>query len=138
MDGIHDQDEVIDLTGAARPDQTPVPGAQWDELHGRWERWDEAVGSWVIVGGDDGGRLVLPPDESVVPAFFARELHHLDELEAEAEESHIIDVDRLAAPQRPVPGAQWNEVVGRWERWDEAASAWVEARAQAPADRSSS
>ncbi|MEQ1787891.1 MAG: hypothetical protein ABL966_12620, partial [Acidimicrobiales bacterium] len=33
----------------------PVPGAQWDELHGRWERWDRVGQYWVVIGdaGDE-------------------------------------------------------------------------------------
>jgi hypothetical protein len=130
MDGIH-RDEVIDLTSTARPDRAPVPGAQWDELHGVWECWDDAVESWVIAGGTEGGRLVPRPDGNVVPPFLRREIEHLEEIEAEAEAAHIIDVDRLAEPPRPMRGAQWNEVLGRWERWSDEAGAWVEARARA-------
>lgn len=133
MADIHEHDLVIDLR-RARPGEPPVPGAQWDELRGRWERWDESADAWVIVGGDEDGHRVLPPAANVVPPYNAKELQHLEELEAE--EVHVIDVDRLAAPPRPVPGAQWNEVLGRWERWSEMAGAWVEARAAARADSS--
>lgn len=126
-DARHDDERVIDLDRLAQPVAPPVPGAQWDELHRRWERWDELAGSWMIVGD---GASVPRPDVEAVPAFLARELHHADDIDAVVD--HIIDVDRLAAPSQPVPGAQWNEVVGRWERWDEAAGAWVEARADAP------
>ena len=27
-----------------------MEGAQWDEVHRRWEVWDEAAGEWVVVG----------------------------------------------------------------------------------------
>lgn len=127
-DPMHDDQNVIDLDRLARPDEPPVPGAQWDELRGRWERWDEAAGTWMIVGQ---GAPVPRPDIEAVPAFLTREIHHAEDLEAN-EPIHIIDVDRLAAPTQPVPGAQWNEVVGRWERWDESAEAWVSARVDAP------
>lgn len=123
-----DDPQVIDLDRLARPAEPPVPGAQWDELRGRWERWDEAAGTWMIVGQ---GAPVPRPDIEAVPAFLTREIHDAEELEAN-EPIHIIDVDRLAAPPQPVPGAQWNEVVGRWERWDEVAGAWVDARVDAP------
>lgn len=123
-DARHDDERVIDLDRLAQPVEPPVPGAQWDELHRRWERWDEFAEAWMIVG-DDSGEPVRPPAEHLIPDFLARELLHADEAEAEA--PHIIDVDRIVAPTQTVPGAQWNEVVGRWERWDEFAGAWVEA-----------
>lgn len=103
-----------------------MPGAQWDELHGLWERWDERSGSWKPVGDAADPRRPSPPDP--LPAILARELQHEAELDAEEEADHIIDIDRIALPERPVPGAQWNEVVGRWEVWSEAAGAWEEAR----------
>ena len=40
-DDENETDRVIDLDRMARPGDPPVAGAQWDELHGRWERWDE-------------------------------------------------------------------------------------------------
>jgi hypothetical protein len=124
LEDPQDHDQLIDLTRTPRQGDPPVPGAQWDELHERWEHWDDAAEAWTIVG-DATGAPVLPPHENPIPAFLARELLHADEVEEEV--IHIIDVDRLAAPAQPVPGAQWNEVVGRWERWDEAADGWVEA-----------
>jgi hypothetical protein len=128
-------DQVIDLDRAARPGSPPVPGAQWDELHGRWERWDEAAQGWRIVGAT--GDIVRPPSEGPVSAFLAAEVARSGQPEAvvdtpdEDEDDgrvHVIDVDRLAAPPQPVPGAQWNEVRGRWERWDDVLEEWVEAR----------
>lgn len=33
------------------PDEPPpVHGAQWDEVHGCWERWSERDGQWHVVG----------------------------------------------------------------------------------------
>lgn len=117
--------EPIDDVGrAAEPGDPPAPGAQWDEVHGRWERWDEATGEWAIVG-DDVGDGVAPAAENPLPPFLARELRLAEDLEAVHTE--VADVDR-ASPSGPAPrGAQWNEVEGRWERWDEGAAAWVEA-----------
>lgn len=131
-DGTHERERVIDLTSGGLPGPSPVPGAQWDELHLCWEVWDEAAQGWMIVG-DDSGRRILPLDEvPLPPPLLARELIHADEIDPL--ENHVIDIDRMAAPTQSVPGAQWNEVVGRWERWDEAAGSWVEARADRPAD----
>jgi hypothetical protein len=116
---------VVDLTRATPTTPPPEPGAQWDELHRRWERWDEDAQDWVIVG--DPGDGVDPTEENPLPAYLARELVLAEDIEED--EPHIIDVDRVATPPSPVEGAQWNEVVGRWERWDDDAQAWVEARA---------
>jgi hypothetical protein len=127
--GPRDQDRIIDLARAAQPGSPPVAGAQWDELHLRWEIWDEAAHAWMVVG-DESGELIRPGDDAPLPPpLLARELIHAEEIDPV--ERHVIDVDRLAAPPQPVPGAQWNEVLGRWERWDDAAGAWVEAVAGA-------
>ena len=115
---------VDDLERQAERGDPPVPGAQWDELHRRWEHWDESAQMWVVVG-DDPGDGVAPAVENPLPALLARELLEDDEIEARHET--VADVDR-SSPQGPAPrGAQWNEVTDRWERWDEAAEAWVEA-----------
>lgn len=101
-----------------------MPGAQWDELHNRWEHWDEESGAWVVVG--DPGSARAPGDENPLPPLLAREITLGDEVEAAG--PHVPDVGRAAKPTGPAPhGATWNEVVGRWERWDDAAEAWVEA-----------
>lgn len=122
-----DDERVIDLDRAAQPGDPPVPGAQWDELHARWERWDEADQRWVILGDD--GRVAGDASINRIPALLARELLRPPPVEEDAAaEPKIIDIDRLATPKHSVPGAQWNEVHGRWERWDDAAGAWVEAR----------
>ena len=114
---------VHDVDRAPVEGEPPVPGAQWDEVHRRWEHWDEAKQAWVVVG-DDAGDGVAPEEENPLPALLARELQHAEELEA-AEEPDVPDVERAPEPPAHVPGAQWNEVAGRWERWDEAAAAWV-------------
>jgi hypothetical protein len=132
MGSTYESDRVIDLRSAAKPGEPPVPGAQWDELHGRWEHWDEAAGSWLIVG-DSSASPVLPPARNAIPTSLANELGSHHDVDAEREPVHIVDVDRIVAPAESVPGAQWNEVVGRWERWDDAAQAWVEARADSHA-----
>lgn len=116
--------EVDDLERAARAGDPPVPGAQWDELHRRWEIWDDDAQAWVVVG-DSAGDGVAPVDENLLTPTLARELQHADELDATAEV--VPDIDREAAQGEPPPGAQWNEVAGRWERWDDASGAWVEA-----------
>jgi hypothetical protein len=119
---------VEDVDRAPTPGEPPVPGAQWDELHRRWELWDEGTEEWVVVG-DDPGEGVAPSDENLLPPTLARELLHADEVEARPHLT-IDDVDR-SSPQGPAPrGAQWNEIVGRWERWDEATDSWVEAKAE--------
>lgn len=120
---------VQDYVRAPQPGSAPVPGAQWDELHSRWEVWDERGQQWLAVDPVTGERSVPTDELPVPPPLLARELVHAEEIDPI--EDHVIDIDRLAAPPRPVPGAQWNEVVGRWEIWDEAASAWVEALADA-------
>lgn len=146
-------DPVIDLreepqTARAAPGAPPVPGAQWDELHGCWEVWDEADQVWRIVGHGSGVREAAQPRSAAaartaaaeaaaaaaLPPRLLRELLHAQEIDPV--EEHVIDLDRLARPPQPVRGAQWNEVAGRWERWDEVAGEWVEARAEEPSDAS--
>jgi hypothetical protein len=117
---------VDDLARLPERGDPPVPGAQWDELHRRWEVWDDVAETWVVVG-DDAGDGVAPEAENLLPPLLAREMLHADEVETQHQA--VADVDR-ASPQGPAPrGAQWNEIVGRWERWDETAAAWVEATA---------
>jgi hypothetical protein len=115
--------EPVDDVGRTAPPQgdPPVPGAQWDELHGRWEHWDETAQAWVIVG--DRGDGIAPEDENTMAPALARDLLHADEMELEHVE--VADVARAAEPTEGPPGAQWNEVEGRWDRWDEATGAWV-------------
>lgn len=112
---------VDDVHRNAIPGEPPVPGAQWDELHERWEHWDEAKQAWVVVG--DPGDGVAPDEENLMGATLARELLHADELDAE--HVPVPDVERAAEPAVGPPGSQWNEVEGRWDRWDDATRAWV-------------
>jgi len=123
-----DADRVIDLDRPATR-EAPVPGAQWDELHERWEFWDEATHSWHSV--DAEGRHATRPEATGLPQI--EPLHaSVSPVPADAEEDerpHLLDLDRLAEPAVHVPGAQWNEVTGRWERWDDSAEAWVEVNA---------
>lgn len=107
--------------------EPPVPGAQWDEVHRRWERWDAEAQAWRVVG--DPGDGVDPADESDLPATLVRVLTHEtedipDELRHAMPEHQVV---RVPEPDEGPPGAQWNEVRGRWERWDDGAGAWVEA-----------
>ncbi len=121
-------ERVIDLTG---PSAAPVPGAQWDERHGRWLRWDESADGWLVVGDEASGTVELPADVPVSD-IVRRELQRAEYERAHPEEvTRVIDVDRAAAPPQPIPGAQWNEVRARWERWDDVIEEWVEARADA-------
>ena len=119
----HEPDQVIDLRSEA-PGPAPVKGAQWNERRRRWEVWDDAVQAWMIVG-DEPGERTLALDDTALPPLLARELLHADEIDAPAH--HVVDITRTPPPPIPVPGAQWNEVAARWERWDQRAGAWVEA-----------
>ena len=103
------------------PGAPPEHGAQWDEVHGRWEKWDDVLLAWVVIG--DAGDGVEPAAEETLPPLLASELVHAEELEAADEV--IDDVDRRPEPAQHVPGAQWNEVLGRWERWDDGVGEWV-------------
>jgi hypothetical protein len=114
-------DPVDDVERSPVAGDPPVPGAQWDELHGRWEVWDEGAQAWVVVG--DVGDGISPEDENPLPSLLARELLHADE--QDLEHQPVDDVPRAAEPGEGPPGAQWNEVEGRWDRWDDATGAWV-------------
>ena len=127
----HEPDRVIDLRSGG-PGPAPVRGAQWNERRRRWEVWDDAARAWMIVG-DEPGERILALDDAELPPLLARELLHAEEIDTP--DHHVVDIDRAPPPPRPVPGAQWNEVVGRWEQWDQAVGAWVEAVAD---DRSRS
>lgn len=117
---------VGDFDRAAVPGEPPVAGAQWDELYRRWEIWDEAAKDWVAVG-DDPGAPIAPADENPLPSSLARVTLAADDLVTE----HITPSEhRVPEPGLPPEGSQWNEVRGRWERWDAAADDWVEATDQ--------
>ena len=120
---------VDDLDRSASQGEPPVPGAQWDELHRRWEQWDETSQTWVIVG--DPGDGIAPEAESQMAPTLARDLLHADEMEFQ--HMPVADVARAPEPTEGPAGAQWNEVTDRWERWDEAAGEWVAADADPPA-----
>jgi hypothetical protein len=119
------REHVGDKERAAQPGEPPVEGAQWDEVHQRWEHWDEASRAWVVVG-DLAGDGIAPADENPLPPLLARELLLAADLEA-GDAAPVVDVEREPEPDAGPPGAQWNEVLARWERWDDAAGAWVEA-----------
>jgi hypothetical protein len=64
-----------------------------------------------MVGGVDGGG----PIRASIWARGTAEHHE-----------PVADVARAPEPsERPDPHAQWNEVSGRWEVWDEDAQVWV-------------
>ena len=116
---------VEDVDRAPEGGEPPVKGAQWDEVHQRWEAWDDATEQWVVVG--DAGDGIDPSEENPYTAHLARELHHADEVIGDHEV--VADIPRDAPPGPAPRGAQWNEVAGRWERWDEASASWIEAAA---------
>ena len=118
----------LDLDRQPRPAGPRVWGAQWDELRGVWERWDEQSQAWVVVG--EGTPV---PQPEVGSALAATSPPDLDDGAAHIGGHVIIDLDRVPRPEEPaVPGAQWNEVVGRWEVWSESAGRWVDANRSAP------
>jgi hypothetical protein len=47
------------------------------------------------------------------------------EAEADAVPPQVARTKPELAGDPPVPGAQWDEVAGRWIRWDQASNAWV-------------
>lgn len=126
IDGLAD-DAVPDPRAvpvpAPMPGPPPAEGAQWDEVHRRWEVWDDAQGAWVVVG--DSGTDVAPDEEPAIPPHLARLLVADAERHGDDADDGVIDLRRIPEPDEHVPGAQWNEVAGRWERWDDAADAWV-------------
>ena len=90
---------VDDLARSAPQGDPPVPGAQWDELHRRWEHWDEASQAWVIVG--DPGDGIAPEDENQMAPTLARDLLHADEMEFQ--HMHVDDVARAPSPPKARP-----------------------------------
>ena len=123
--GEHHAEPVDDVGRMAEKGEPPVEGAQWDEVHERWEVWDDAVEQWVVVG--DPGDGVDPGEENPYTPLLARELRLADEVTSHHEV--VADIPRGAAPGPAPRGAQWNEVTARWERWDEASESWIEAPA---------
>lgn len=114
---------VGDFERAAVPGEPPVAGAQWDELYRRWEVWDDAAQEWVAVGNETGAPIA-PAEENPLPSSLARATLAADDLATE----HVTPPEhRVAEPGEAPVGAQWNEVLGRWERWDATADDWVEA-----------
>jgi hypothetical protein len=43
-----------DVVRSPVPGPPPVRGAQWDEIHECWERWDEIDGRWHVVAVHHG------------------------------------------------------------------------------------
>jgi hypothetical protein len=109
-----------------KPGPPPLTGAQWDEVRGQWIRWVDDETGWVVVEEHpDHAVLGDPVDDVVLPAGLAHDLVVSHDLDLRHDEV-VID---LVAPEPTVrvPGAQWNEIMARWERWDWAANDWVEA-----------
>jgi hypothetical protein len=116
----------LDEGGVVRtpiPGPPPIPGAQWDEVRAVWMRW---IGEeWVEVEEHiDGPTLGDPIEDVVLPAALAYDLAVAKELDLTTDEV-VIDL-RAPEPTVKVPGAQWNEVAGRWERWDDDARTWLQ------------
>lgn len=120
---------VDDVVRAPIPGPSPVPGAQWDEVHAHWEVWDRARACWHVVataapyspvpdGEDD-----RPPAD--LDAIFAAGAVHAAASHRTDDDEVVIDLRSLPEPRGHPAGTQWNEVVGRWERWD--GNGWVPA-----------
>lgn len=45
---------VADHLRHPKPGNPPEPGAQWNELDGQWERWDEVAEDWVPLDDPHG------------------------------------------------------------------------------------
>jgi hypothetical protein len=56
-----------DAVRAPVPGPPPLAGAQWDEIHGCWERWDELDGRWHVVAVHHGDHDEAPDDDWVRP-----------------------------------------------------------------------
>ena len=100
-------------------------GAQWDEVHRRWEVWDEAAEAWAVVG-DDAGDGVAPARREPAPA--APRPRAAPRRRGRGRARGGRRRRPRVARSGPAPrGAQWNEVdrsvgaLGRGHR------AWVEA-----------
>lgn len=96
------------------PDEQPDPRAQWDEVGGVWQIWNDQTQVWEPVGvpladresvstvpapGEDGGGPVLGTP----------------------------DVHRFPEPDdQPDPHAHWDEIRGVWEVWNDGTQVWDE------------
>ena len=58
-------DEDVDRSPVPGP--PPVGGAQWDEVHECWERWDELDGRWHVVAVHHGDIDEAPADDMIRP-----------------------------------------------------------------------
>lgn len=56
-----------DVDRSPVPGPPPVAGAQWDEVHECWERWDEIDGRWHVVAVHRGDTDEAPEDDMVRP-----------------------------------------------------------------------
>lgn len=119
---VPDRAPVTDVQRAPEPPEH-IAGAQWDEVHQRWEQWDESTQRWVVVGDDGDGVDPAAENRFGDAAAIARSELLADELEAADEV--VVDVPRAPEPPEHIPGAQWNEVAARWEQYDEASGTWV-------------
>lgn len=57
--------DVRDHPRHPQPGEPPIPEAQWNELAGQWERWDEGERAWVLVGEPGPGIDVYWEDDEV-------------------------------------------------------------------------
>jgi hypothetical protein len=55
--------DIRDHRRHPKPGEPPVPDAQWNELSGQWERWDETAQGWVVVGEPGPGVDVYWDDD---------------------------------------------------------------------------
>jgi hypothetical protein len=123
---VREREPTDDLPRIGPDGPPPVPGAQWDEVHTRWERWDDQVGGWVVVG-DPGSGVDPAHEHDMTPAERRAVVDNLDRRRRARVEPTTVEAPPTSSPPAgvapPTPGAQWNEVNDRWERWD--GSAWV-------------
>lgn len=119
---------IDDVDRLPVPGAPPVPGAQWDEVHARWEVWDRSSAHWVVVAAA-AAAMPVPVEEMEREPAGLDSLFGTETPEPSGDDRWIIDLRAQPTPGDQIAGVQWNEVVGRWERWDDRTGRWIPAPA---------
>ncbi len=120
------------------PGEPPDPRAQWNEIRGVWEIWNDATQHWDVAGDESGssGRepAEVPPRDAdrvelerrPLGAAYTTGLKTIRPMKV-GRSWELVDVHRFPEPaSSPDRRAQWNEIEGVWEIWSEETQRWVD------------